>query len=83
MRFLHINRQNTYVDSPFSIFIIFKTVINFYNMERVARIELARPGRKHGILPLNYTRKSNLKYTIKKIKLQYITCKIKDKYDII
>ena len=26
-------------------------------MERVARIELARPGRKHGILPLNYTRK--------------------------
>lgn len=25
-------------------------------MERVARIELAQPGRKHGILPLNYTR---------------------------
>ena len=25
-------------------------------LERVARIELARPGRKHGILPLNYTR---------------------------
>ena len=28
----------------------------FNTMERVARIELARPGRKHGILPLNYTR---------------------------
>lgn len=26
-------------------------------MERVARIELAQPGRKHGILPLNYTRR--------------------------
>ena len=25
-------------------------------LERVARIELAQPGRKHGILPLNYTR---------------------------
>ena len=25
-------------------------------VERVARIELAQPGRKHGILPLNYTR---------------------------
>lgn len=24
-------------------------------VEQVARIELARPGRKHGILPLNYT----------------------------
>ena len=63
------------------------TVILFYSiaviLERVARIELARPGRKHGILPLNYTRKSNLKYTIKKIKLQYITCKMKAKYDII
>ena len=27
-------------------------------LERVARIELAPPGRKHGILPLNYTRMS-------------------------
>lgn len=25
-------------------------------LERVTRIELVQPGRKHGILPLNYTR---------------------------
>ena len=29
---------------------------NISFLERVARIELAQPGRKHGILPLNYTR---------------------------
>ena len=33
-------------------------------VERVARIELAQPGRKHGILPLNYTRISTLNYKL-------------------
>ena len=33
-------------------------------LERVARIELAQPGRKHGILPLNYTRISTLNYKL-------------------
>ena len=39
------------------IFQYFRLVRRFYLMERVARIELALSGRKHDILPLNYTRK--------------------------
>ena len=33
-------------------------------MERVAGIEPALSGRKHDILPLNYTRKYDIKYTV-------------------
>ena len=36
----------------------FRLVRRFYFMERVEGIEPSPPGRKHGILPLNYTRKS-------------------------
>lgn len=37
-------------------------------LERVVGIEPTRPGRKHGILPLNYTRKFIfILYTIEKI----------------
>ncbi len=38
------------------IFQYFRLVRRFYLLERVARIELALSGRKHDILPLNYTR---------------------------
>lgn len=44
--------MNNFITNTFQIK---REIINFL-MERVARIELARPGRKHGILPLNYTR---------------------------
>ena len=37
-------------------YLMWISVTHLKNLERVARIELARPGRKHGILPLNYTR---------------------------
>ena len=41
-------------------------------LERVARIELAQPGRKHGILPLNYTRIYIINYTQINYIFQYL-----------
>ena len=48
---------------------LFKTIqkhLKSAKVERVARIELAQPGRKHGILPLNYTRNLYLILYLKK-----------------
>ena len=51
-----VKRFITEVEVKVDLIIKFTFVRRFNIMERVAGIEPALPGRKHGILPLNYTR---------------------------
>ena len=53
---IKLDKKDDYISYEMISIVNVRKVRTETSLERVARIELARPGRKHGILPLNYTR---------------------------